>query len=243
MQTEEPSYLLGLDAGHRQEPLPRRAADRRRTRESPDAYTTPAVARRDGKTEIVVTGGDVVTGHDPATGQELWRATGLNPDDEGDYRIVASPVAVGDVVVAPTRVRPMLALRAFGRGDVTKSHLLWTFDRGPDVPDPGHRREAPLRRHRQGRPVVPRPRDRQALLRPGAPGAWAPTAPRPCSPTASSTSRARTGSRPSCKAGPAFERLAENPLDGFTVSSPAAAAGQIFLRTREALHCIGRGSP
>ena len=106
------------------------------TRESPDAYTTPAVARRDGKTEIVVTGGDVVTGHDPATGRELWRASGLNPDDEGNYRVVASPVAVGDLVVAPTRVRPMLVLRAFGRGDVTKSHLLWTFDRGPDVPTP-----------------------------------------------------------------------------------------------------------
>ena len=45
------------------------------------------------------------------------------------------------------------------------------------------------------------------------------------------------------KAGPAFERLAENPLDEFTVSSPAAATGQIFLRTREALHCIGRRSP
>ena len=41
----------------------------------------------------------------------------------------------------------------------------------------------------------------------------------------------------------AFERLAENPLEGFTVSSPAAASGQLFLRTREALHCIGRGSP
>ena len=45
------------------------------------------------------------------------------------------------------------------------------------------------------------------------------------------------------KAGPAFERLAENPLDGFTVSSPAAASGQLFLRTREALYCIGGKSP
>ena len=56
-----------------------------------------------GKTEIVLTGGDVVTGHDPATGRELWRDVGLNPDDEGNYRIIASPVTVGDIVVASRR--------------------------------------------------------------------------------------------------------------------------------------------
>jgi hypothetical protein len=39
------------------------------------------------------------------------------------YRIVASPVVAGDMVYAPTRVRPMLALRTGGRGDVTQSHL------------------------------------------------------------------------------------------------------------------------
>ena len=49
---------------------------------------------------------------------------------------MASPVATGDLVVAPTRVRPMLALRAFGRGDVTTSHRLWSFEQGPDVPTP-----------------------------------------------------------------------------------------------------------
>ena len=30
----------------------------------------------------------------------------------------------------------MLALKAGGRGDVTKSHVLWSFDNGPDVPTP-----------------------------------------------------------------------------------------------------------
>ena len=41
------------------------------------------------------------------------------------------------------------------------------------------------------------------------------------------------------KAGTAFELLAENALDDFTLSSPVAAGGQIFLRTRGALHGIG----
>ena len=30
----------------------------------------------------------------------------------------------------------MLALKAGGRGDVTKSHLVWSYPNGPDVPSP-----------------------------------------------------------------------------------------------------------
>src|SRR5207247_3853698 len=104
--------------------------------ESPDAYTTPALVESGGTTAIVLTGGDVITGHDPATGRELWRANGLNPYNDSSHRIVASPVVHGDLIVAPTRERPMLVLKAGGRGDVTRSHVLWSFNYGPDVPTP-----------------------------------------------------------------------------------------------------------
>jgi outer membrane protein assembly factor BamB len=236
--TSEPSYLLGLEpaTGKTRFRVERRTGA---TRESPDAYTTPAVARRDSRTEIVVTGGDVVTGHDPATGRELWRASGLNPDNEGNYRIVASPVAVGDLVVAPTRVRPMLALRAFGRGDVTGTHRLWSFDRGPDVPTP-----ATDGKHLYvvtdkgvlwcldlltGNPVYGP--ERLAV------GTYS------ASPLLADGKLYVTnedGLTTVVKAGPAFERLAENPLGGFTLSSPAAAFGRLYLRTSEALYSIGR---
>jgi hypothetical protein len=42
------------------------------------------------------------------------------------------------------------------------------------------------------------------------------------------------------KAGPTFEVLAENPLDEFTLSSPAISDGQIFIRTQNHLYCIGK---
>jgi outer membrane protein assembly factor BamB len=41
------------------------------------------------------------------------------------------------------------------------------------------------------------------------------------------------------KAEPAFEHLAENPLDGFTLSSPATAGKQLYLRTSKTLYAIG----
>ena len=61
-----------------------------------------------------------MTGHDPATGREIWRARGLNPERRGNYRIVASPVVVDGMIYAPTRRRPLLALAAGGTGDVSR---------------------------------------------------------------------------------------------------------------------------
>jgi outer membrane protein assembly factor BamB len=104
--------------------------------ESPDSYTTPAWIESNGKAEVVVTGGDVVTGHDPATGRELWRADVLNPDNDRNYRIVASPTIAGGLIIAPSRNNPLVAIRPGGSGDVSKSHVVWQFDRGPDVPTP-----------------------------------------------------------------------------------------------------------
>ena len=59
-----------------------------------------------------------------------------NPDNNPNYRIVASPVVFEGVVYAPSRVKPILAIKAGGRGDVTESNKLWAFGNGPDVPTP-----------------------------------------------------------------------------------------------------------
>src|SRR6185295_15549638 len=135
MRTDDPSYVLRLDAATGKT-LWRVLRPTRAIYESPDAYTTPALLRYGSTTEIVITGGDVATGHDPGTGKELWRAEGLNPTNDPIHRIVASPIVSGDMIYTPSRERPMLALRAGGRGDVTKSHLAWSFENGPDVPTP-----------------------------------------------------------------------------------------------------------
>ena len=104
--------------------------------ESPDAYTTPALLQYTGKTEIVITGGDVVTGHDPETGKELWRADVLNPTNNRNYRIVASPSIAAGLIIAPSRNNPLVAIRPGGTGDISTSHIAWAFERGPDVPTP-----------------------------------------------------------------------------------------------------------
>ena len=111
MKTDDPSYMLRID-GKTGKTEWRVERPTKAIRESPDSYITPALARVGNGYEIILNGGDVVTGHDPATGKELWRADGLNPDNNPAYRIVASPVTFGDIVIAPTRERPMLMLQA-----------------------------------------------------------------------------------------------------------------------------------
>jgi outer membrane protein assembly factor BamB len=207
--------------------------------ESKDAYTTPALLRYGTTTEIVVAGADVVTGHDAATGKELWRASGLNPTNDSGSRVVASPLVFGDVIYAPSRERPILALKAGGRGDVTRSHVLWSFDNGPDVPTPvtdgtylyviNDRGIMWCLDAKSGRQVYGRQR-----LRSGTYSG---------SPVLANEKIYITnedGLTTVLKAGPTFERLAENDLDEYTLSSPAVSDGQIFIRTDKFLYCIGR---
>jgi len=238
MKTDDPSYLLRLDTDTgKTRWRVERPTDA--VRESPDSYTTPALVERGAQREIVVTGGDYVTGHDLATGRELWRAGGLNPDRDANYRIVASPVIAGDLVLAPTRVKPLLAIRAGGRGDVSTTHRVWAFDNGPDVPTPvtdGTRVYIVTDRGiawcldlRTGKVLYGPER-----LEPGTYSA---------SPVLADGRIYVTneeGLTSVLKAGPVFEVLAENPLDEYTLSSPAISNGQILLRTDKHLYAIGR---
>ncbi len=237
MRTDDPSYLLRFDAatGDTVWRVERPTLARR---ESPDSYSTPALLRYDGVTEIVLTGGDAVTGHDPETGDELWRADGLNPQREGHYRIVASPVVHDGVIYAPTRIRPMLALRPGGRGDVLETHVLWRTDDGPDVPTPvsdgeylyvvNDRGIVFVMDAKTGEPVYGPRRLRRSTYS--------------ASPVLADGKIYVTnedGVTSVFRDGPEFELLAENDFDDYCLSSPAISDGQIFIRTTGHLYAIG----
>jgi outer membrane protein assembly factor BamB len=118
MRTDEPSYLVAFD-DETGKVIWRKDRPTDAPNESPDSYTTPTLVTVNGKPQIVVSGGDYVTGHDPATGEELWRAGGLNPNKDGFFRTVNSPVVADGMIYAGTRQKPVLALKAGGSGDVS----------------------------------------------------------------------------------------------------------------------------
>lgn len=237
MKTDDPSYILRIDA-RTGDTMWRVERLTDAIRESPDSYTTPALLEYDGMKELVITGGDVVTGHDLETGEELWRADGLNPDNDANYRIVASPVVMEGVIFAPTRVRPMLALKAGGRGDVTESHRLWSFENGPDVPTPVTDGRYLFVVNDRGVVFCLDAKSGDTIWGPEriAPGTYSAS---PVLADGKIYMTSEDGLTTVVKAGSSFEVLAENALDGYTLSSPAISEGQIFLRTDEYLYCIG----
>ena len=238
MHTDDPSYLLRIDKATGKT-VWRVLRTTRARFESPDAYTTPALLKHGDSTEIVITGGDVVTGHDPATGQELWRADGLNPSNDGSYRIVASPVVYGDLLFAPSRERPLLALKPGGRGDVTKSHVLWSFNNGPDVPTPvsdgtylysiNDRGILYCLDARTGKVIYGPQRLRNATYSGSAVLA-----------DGRIYITDEDGVTTVIRSGPKFELLSQNDLQDYTLSSPAISDGQIFVRTASFIYAIGR---
>jgi outer membrane protein assembly factor BamB len=187
----------------------------------------------------VITGGDVVTGHDPSTGREVWRADGLNPRNDGSYRVVASPVVHGDLIFAPSRERPLLALKPGGKGDVTSTHVLWSFNNGPDVPTPvtdgtylysiNDRGIMYVLDAKTGKTVYGPQRLRNATYSGSAVLA-----------DGKIYITDEDGVTSVVQTGPKFVLLAENDLGDYTLSSPAVSEGQIFVRTASFLYAIGQ---
>lgn len=238
MRTDDPSYVLRIDK-NTGKTLWRVERPTKAIVESPDSYATPAVVRAGGKAEIVVSGGDCVTGHDPATGKELWRGNGFNPGNDPNHRIIASPVVFDNLIYTPTRVRPLQVFRAGGRGDVTDSHRIWQFQNGPDVPTPvtdgtyfytvNDRGIVWCLDAKTGQEIWGRERIRPAIYS--------------ASPVLADGKiyiTSEDGLTTVLKAGTKFEVLSENDLGDYTLSSPAVSAGQIFIRTARHLYCIGR---
>jgi len=241
MKTDDPSYIVSLNAAtgkvqwHQERPTDAQ-------RESPDAYTTPVLLEHEGKTQIVISGGDYVTGHDFETGKEIWRAGGLNPLKRPNYRVVPTPIVVEGIIYAPTRKKPLLALKAGGTGDITESHLVWKYEgsAAPDVPSPVSDGEYFYMVDDRGL-VTCLDAKTGTLI-------WGPE----------TTTEGIVSASPILvdgklyiinenavtsivSVGQEFKLLATNELDGsYTLASPAVSDSQLFIRTSTHLYCIGR---
>jgi outer membrane protein assembly factor BamB len=134
------SFLLALDPQTGKE-LWRHVRPAHAVAESLEAFTTPMPWEHDGRKELLIAGGDALTGHDPQTGKELWRWETWNPTKIGHWRLVPSPVAGGDVVLAcAPKGDPIYAVKAGGQGKLGGSDVAWVSrEQRPvssDVPTP-----------------------------------------------------------------------------------------------------------
>jgi outer membrane protein assembly factor BamB len=123
--TGNESYLLAIDPATGKD-VWRSIRPSDAVAESREAFSTPLPFTHQGRKELVVIGGDAITGHDPANGRELWRWGTWNPTRIGHWRLVPSPTVGNGVILAcAPKNAPVYAVKAGGNGTLTNKGLAW----------------------------------------------------------------------------------------------------------------------
>jgi outer membrane protein assembly factor BamB len=199
------------------------------------SWSTPVLVKVPGaKTELVVSGSKKVLGFDPDSGKELWHADSFN-------WYVCPSVVAHDGIVYALQNSACVALRAGGRGDVTKTHTLWEKNFGSVVTSPlyhdGHvywaDESANCLRAEDGKVVY------KERLEPNADRIYA----APVLADGKIYYVSRTAGTFVVEAGPKFKLLAHNTLapdSSVFNGSPAVSNSQLLLRSDRFLYCIGK---
>jgi len=198
------------------------------------AYSTPLIIRVGERDEIVSVGAYRAAAYDPPTGKEIWRVSYAD-----GFSNVPRPVyGHGLVYIATGFQQPsLLAVRADGTGDVTKTHIAWTLRRAaPLTPSPllvGDElyvvNDGGIATCLDAKSGAPR-----WIQRLGG-GDYSAS---PVLADARIYFLSESGVATVIAPGKEFRRLATNTLDGDTLASMAIAAGSIFIRTDSHLYRI-----
>lgn len=120
------SYLLALDPKTGKE-IWKHVRPSEARAESRESFSTPVPITYGGKLQLLVTGGDCISAHELAAGEELWRWADLNPSRIGHWRLVPSPVANDSVaLVCAPKGAPIYAVKLGGKGALGSADLAWT---------------------------------------------------------------------------------------------------------------------
>ena len=94
----------------------------------PNSWTSPIVTNIGNQDQIITCGDPWVIGYAPADGAELWRAKCVGGD------VAPSPIYANGLIFAIEPYTRLVAIRPDGRGDVTKTHVVWSIeDNTPDI--------------------------------------------------------------------------------------------------------------
>lgn len=101
------------------------------SRQVPCSWSSPIVIDVAQRQQIITCGDPWVIAYEPATGTEIWRAECLGGE------VVSSPVYINGLVFAVSVDGVLAAIRPNGKGDVTKTHIVWSAEEGlPSICSP-----------------------------------------------------------------------------------------------------------
>ena len=202
------------------------------------SWNTPhLVALPGGKTEVVVSVEGTLLAFDPDSGTQLWRCEGIQ-----DY-VCPSVISLDGVIYAAgARNSRVIAVRAGGRGDVTKTRRLWEARAGANVSSPVIR-DGYLYgvSDRNKTAYCLRLSDGKVMFKTSFPG-------QPYASALLADDKIYIVTRYDgtfvMAAEPEYKQLAHNTLgdDSTFNASPIAAHNRLYLRSDRFLYCIGGGS-
>lgn len=213
------------------------------SRESKDSYASPTLAHSGKDAFLITHGADYTIAHRLSDGGEIWRVGDLNYKDKyrGDWRLVASPGVSNDLIVIPTaKTGGVVAVKPDAHGLVLtgSEYEIWRKQRGtPDVPCPLIH-DGLVYLCRDGIISCLEAKTGQELYEQRIHAARYRGSPVYADGKIYLT--ARDGVVTVVKAGPKFERLAENKLPDQIAASPAISGGRIYFHGFETLFAIGQ---
>lgn len=198
------------------------------------SYQTPVILEIDGKPQMISNGALLVTGHDPRTGAEIWRAR--YRDDSTISRIVSGHGLLFINSGGSPNGTELWAIRQGGTGDITDTHVAWKMTKdAPHESSPvlvgdllytmSERAMLICTEAVSGTPVW------SERLRGDY---WASLVATPDRIYFSN----RKGTTDVIATGREYRALASNALDGEILASPAVAGDSLLLRTKTHLYRI-----
>lgn len=202
------------------------------------SWSTPIIAKIDGRDQVVCSMPTRVIGYDPAQGTILWYCEGLR-SEKGDLAYSSPVIGDGVCVVIGGFNGAGMGFKLGGSGDITESNRLWRNERNPQsigsgiildgswyVPDAG-----------PGTLRCLDPKTGKTLWteRAGGGNYWGSIVMADGLMYVTNQEGVTIVFRPSPQK---FELVATNKLDEASNSTPAISNGQIFIRTMEHLYCI-----
>lgn len=187
-----------------------------------------------GRKELIVNAQDELRAYDPATGKQLWKATGTTG------WVTPSPVFANGIVFATSgKTGPVMAVKPGGAGDVSKSHIVWKHDRfGPYVCSPVFHDGLLYVHSEAGVLSCYEGETGKIVYRKRLDGKfWA-------SSIAGDDKlyfTTENGETYVVRAGRKFELLAKNALNEECYASPVPAGNDLLIRTGKHLYCIRDG--
>lgn len=201
----------------------------------PDAsfnHTTPVLVDVGGKPQLLVAASGAVQGLNPTDGEVIWSAK-----NKGD---VPTPAFGGGLVYAESgRGGPGVAIDPTGKGDVTKTHVKWTFSPIPEgYSSPVIAGGYVYRAEKGVLRCLDLTTGKKVYIERLPDGVNS-----SASPVLTADGKlyfAGGGKSTVVPVGEKFETLATNDLGDDSPASPAVANGRLYIKGGKYLYCIGK---